>query len=83
VSVARPPPEWEKLWEQYMKSYENWKQLFDSIQKASEDMQQRFNDVLEKAAKESSSDIMKQFEENLQNVMNQANRIKPMVIAIN
>ncbi len=72
VSVAKPPTEWEKLWEQYINSYENWKQLFGSVQKASTDMHQRFNDVMGAAEKKSSSDTMKQFGENWQKAMNQA-----------
>ncbi len=46
VSVTKPPIEWEKLWEQYMNSYENWKQLFESFQKANTDMQQGFIDLM-------------------------------------
>ncbi len=74
VSVAKPPTDWEKLWEQYMNSYENWKQLFESFQKANTDMQQRFIDRMGKAAKEASPDTTKQFGENLQMTMNEAGK---------
>ncbi len=68
----QPPNDWQKLWDDYTKSFETWKQMFESIQKAGAEMQANFNRVIEKAAKESSSDTMKQFGDNWKKAMSTA-----------
>ena len=39
--------DWQRLWNDYTKSFENWKQMFESIQKANSEMQHSFNQVIE------------------------------------
>jgi len=63
--------DWDKMWQEYTSALDQWKLIFDSFQKACVDMQQKYNNVMEKAATESSKDTMKEFGENWQKAMNE------------
>ena len=67
-----PPNEWNNLWQEYAKVLDKWREVFDAFQKATLDMQKKYNEVMEKAANNSSKDTMKLFGENWQKAMNQA-----------
>ena len=64
--------DWQSLWDEYTRSFENWKRMVESVQRASSDMQRSFNQVMEKAASESSADTMKKFGETWQRAMSEA-----------
>ncbi len=66
-----PPNEWENLWQEYTKVLEKWREVFDAFQKATADMQKKYNEVMEKAASNSSKDTMKLFGENWQKSLSQ------------
>ena len=67
-----PPNEWNNLWQEYAKVLEKWREVFDAFQKATLDMQKKYNEVMEKAANNSSKDTMKLFGENWQKAMTDA-----------
>ena len=60
---------WQKLWDDYTRSFENWKIMFESMQKAAAEMQENFNRVWTKASAESSPETMLSFGTNWQKAM--------------
>jgi hypothetical protein len=67
-----PPNEWENLWQEYVKVFEKWREIFDAFQEATMNMQKKYNEVMEKAANNSSKDTMKLFGENWQKSLNES-----------
>ena len=67
-----PQNEWENLWQEYTKVLEKWREVFDAFQKATAEMQKKYNEVMEKAANNSSKDTMKLFGENWLKSMSQS-----------
>lgn len=64
--------EWDLLWSEYTKSFENWTRMYEQAQAASSEMQARFTEVWEKASSDTSSDTMKLFAANWQSAMSDA-----------
>ena len=67
-----PPNEWNNLWNDYTKVLEKWREMFNAFQAATIDMQKKYNEVMEKAANNSSKDTMKLFGENWQKAMSES-----------
>ena len=64
--------EWDELWKEYTDVLDKWKEIFETFQKTTMEMQKTYNQLMEKAASESSKDTMKQFGENWQKAMSQS-----------
>lgn len=64
--------EWDNLWKEYTKALEKWREVFELFQKTTSDMHEKYNELMKKAATDSSKDAMKQFGENWQKAMKEA-----------
>ena len=66
MSEEKVKGEWDTLWQEYSKIWEKWREVFETYQKTTLEMQAKYNEVMEKAASESSKDSMKEFGDNWQ-----------------
>jgi predicted hydrocarbon binding protein len=64
--------DWDSLWEEYTELLRKWMQTFESLQKVSSQIQSKYNEVMLKAANESSENTLKEFHENWQKSMSDA-----------
>jgi hypothetical protein len=62
--------QWDTLWDEYTELLKKWMQMFESLQKVSSQIQAKYNEVMLKAANESSENTLKEFHENWQKAMN-------------
>ena len=66
------PKNWDALWSEYSNLLKKWAQSFQALQKASSEVQSKYNEVMLKAANESSEKTLKEFHQNWQKAMNDA-----------
>lgn len=64
--------DWDGLWEEYTDLLKKWRQTFESLQKIGSEVQSKYNEVMLKAASESSEKTLKEFYEKWQKSMNDA-----------
>ena len=72
MSEKKSTGEWDVLWQDYSNIWGKWQEVFDTFQKTTREMQNKYNEVMEKAASESSKDTMKEFGDNWQKAMSDA-----------
>jgi transketolase len=63
---------WDSLWNEYSNLLKKWAQNLETLQKTSSDIQTKYNEVMLKAASESSEKTLKEFHKNWQKAMNDA-----------
>src|SRR5574338_1190415 len=63
---------WDSLWSEYSSLLKKWAQTFQPLQKASSEVQSKYNEVMLKAANESSEKTIKEFHQNWQKSMSDA-----------
>jgi hypothetical protein len=63
---------WDALWNEYSNLLKKWAQNLETLQKTSSDVQAKYNEVMLKAANESSEKTLKEFHKNWQKAMNDA-----------
>ena len=66
------PKNWDFLWNEYSNLLKKWAQNFQALQKTSSEVQSKYNEVMLKAANESSEKTIKEFHQNWQKAMNDA-----------
>lgn len=66
------PKNWDSLWNEYSNLLKKWAQNFQTLQKTSSEVQSKYNEVMLKAANESSEKTIKEFHQNWQKAMNDA-----------
>lgn len=70
--MSKKKQDWDILWEQYTSLLKKWMQTFESLQQIGNEIQAKYNEVMLKAAGESSEKTLKEFYENWQKTMNDA-----------
>lgn len=68
----RKQNDWDTLWNQYSTLLKKWMETFESLQQVGNEIQAKYNEVMLKAASESSEKTLKEFYENWQKTMNDA-----------
>jgi hypothetical protein len=63
---------WDSMWTEYSNLLKKWAQNFEALKKTSGEIQSKYNEVMLKAANESSEKTIKEFHENWQKAMNNA-----------
>lgn len=63
---------WDSLWGEYSTLLKKWAQNFEALKKTSSEVQSKYNEVLLKAASESSQKTLEEFHKNWQKAMNDA-----------
>ena len=63
---------WDTLWNEYSSLLKKWAQNLETLQNTSSDVQAKYNEVMLKAANESSEKTLKEFHKNWQKAMNDA-----------
>ena len=63
---------WDSLWNEYSNLLKKWAQNFETIKKTSSEVQAKYNEVMLKAANESSQKTLEEFHKNWQKAMNDA-----------
>ena len=64
MSKDNPSTDWDKLWFDYNKSLKIWMGDYAALQRSANEVQAKYTEVMAKAVKLSSSEIMDKFTEN-------------------